>query len=54
MNPRDLAAFSEFFTGLDLVEPGVTIVSDWHSPLPVEQRPSAREIAIYGAVGRKP
>ncbi|MFI1990752.1 SAM-dependent methyltransferase [Actinoplanes sp. NPDC020271] len=29
---RAHARFSEFFTGLDLVEPGVTIVSDWHSP----------------------
>jgi hypothetical protein len=49
---RTHAEVCQFFTGLDLLEPGVVQVHRW--------RPSAgdpgsdRDLAIYGGVGRKP
>jgi hypothetical protein len=48
---RDKSGFSRFFDGLDVVEPGIVAVSDWR-PLAAD-RPTPRDVAIYGAVGRK-
>ena len=42
-----------FFAGLDLVDPGLVLISEWRPPagaLP----PSPREVSSNGAVGRKP
>ena len=41
------------FSGLELVSPGVVLVSEWRSD---EQgpRPTPAEVSIYGGVGRKP
>jgi hypothetical protein len=52
--PRSRAEFSELFTGLELIEPGVTPVSEWRSEGEPGPRPTAAQIAMYGAVGRKP
>ena len=43
--------FGEFFAGLDLVDPGVTVISDWR---PRGPRPDPTDIGCYGAVGRVP
>jgi len=50
---RSAAEFGAFFAGLDLLEPGIVAVSDWHPDRPADQRPTAREVAINGAVGRR-
>jgi S-adenosyl methyltransferase len=53
MQPRDSAAFADIaFAGLDLVPPGVVLVSEWRradrGPLP-----PASEVNCYGGVARK-
>jgi hypothetical protein len=52
--PRDRAEFTGLFAGLELVEPGVTPVSEWRSESEPEPRPNPAHIAMYGAVARKP
>ena len=42
-----------FFDGLDLVDPGVTVVSQWR-PEPDEDLPSPADVSIFGGVARKP
>jgi hypothetical protein len=49
---RDKAAFARFFDGMDLVPPGITLISDWHNEEPSNRRPSAADTSIYGAVAR--
>lgn len=41
------------FTGLDLVPPGVVLVSEWR-PDDDGPRPLAVEVSCHGGVGRKP
>ena len=41
------------FRGLDLVEPGLVVVSEWR-PQGADLRPLAAEVAIVGGVARKP
>jgi hypothetical protein len=41
------------FGGLDLVEPGVELVSEWR-PEGADPRPSAAEVSWFGGVARKP
>ena len=53
-HPRSRAEFAEFFTGLGLIGAGIVPVSEWLPEVPAHQRPSPGQIAIYGAVGRKP
>jgi hypothetical protein len=53
-HPRTRAEFAEFFTGLGLIGPGIVPVSEWLPEVPAHQRPPAEQVAIYGAVGRKP
>lgn len=51
---RNREEFERFFDGLELLEPGITPVSDWRAenePLP---RPSPAETAVYAAVARIP
>ncbi|MEU4419853.1 SAM-dependent methyltransferase [Actinoplanes sp. NPDC024001] len=52
--PRSREEFGEFFAGLEPVGPGIVPVAEWMSPVPAAQRPTPAQIAIYGAVGRKP
>jgi hypothetical protein len=42
-----------FFGGLDLVDPGVVMITDWR-PDDAGPRPLASEVSSNGAVGRKP
>jgi S-adenosyl methyltransferase len=41
------------FSGLELVDPGVVLVSEWR-PDGASLRPAASEVNMYGAVARKP
>ncbi|ARX80882.1 MULTISPECIES: SAM-dependent methyltransferase [Streptomyces] len=50
---RDLPTTTSFFDGLDLVEPGVTQVHKWR-PGSGQRDVRDRDIAMYGAVARKP
>ena len=52
--PRTRAEFTELFDGLELVPPGVTMASEWRAENEPEPRPDPNDVAIYGAVGRKP
>jgi S-adenosyl methyltransferase len=47
LRSRDEVA--RFFDGLDLVDPGVALVSDWHL-----DAPGAAQLPMYAAVGVKP
>ncbi|WP_229075979.1 SAM-dependent methyltransferase [Actinoplanes sp. DH11] len=49
--PRDKDTFGRFFSGLELIDPGIVALSDWRPDN--EERPSAAEVSMYGAVGRK-
>jgi hypothetical protein len=42
-----------FFTGMDLVDPGLVLISEWRPPAG-EPAPSPRAVSSNGAVGRKP
>jgi hypothetical protein len=54
MQKRDSGVFEEIaFSGLDLVPPGVVLVSEWR-PDGSRPRPSPAEVSIYGGVARKP
>lgn len=50
---RTHAEFTGFFAGLDLLDPGVVLVSDWR-PDPGQPRPDPHLVTCYGAVGRTP
>ncbi|MFJ6983591.1 MULTISPECIES: SAM-dependent methyltransferase [unclassified Streptomyces] len=52
---RSRTEFARFFDGLELVEPGVSVVPDWHPELG-EPVPGQEDGVIpgYGAVARKP
>ncbi|MFB8773993.1 SAM-dependent methyltransferase [Streptomyces broussonetiae] len=52
---RSRTEFTHFFDGLELVDPGVVVVPDWHPELG-EPVPGQDDGVIpgYGAVGRKP
>jgi hypothetical protein len=51
---RDCDEFATLaFAGLELVPPGVVLVSDWR-PEAGEPRPRPDEVNCYGGVGRKP
>jgi hypothetical protein len=50
---RDSSRFADLaFGGLELVPPGVTLVSEWR-PDAGGPRPSAAEVSLYGGVARK-
>src|SRR6185312_1708064 len=54
MNARDADDFAALaFSGLELVPPGVVLVSEWR-PDSNAPRPSAAEVSCYGGVARKP
>jgi hypothetical protein len=51
--PRDSGDFARLaFSGLDLVPPGVVLVSEWR-PDDEGPRPAPAEVSCYGAVARK-
>jgi hypothetical protein len=50
---RTAAEFAALaFSGLDLIDPGVVLVSEWRPA--GGPRPSAAEVSWYGGIGRKP
>ncbi|MGW8991361.1 SAM-dependent methyltransferase [Streptomyces zhihengii] len=53
--PRTHAEVARFFDGLEIVEPGVVTLTEWHPELGVNETvaPDA-VISLYGAVARKP
>ena len=51
--PRDHAEFGGLFDGLELIEPGVGLVTRWR-PEPGAAQPEPRLVSMLGAVGRKP
>jgi hypothetical protein len=52
--PRDSDEFARLaFTGLELVPPGVVLVSEWR-PDARGPRPTPAEVSFYGGVARKP
>jgi S-adenosyl methyltransferase len=52
--PRDSDVFAKLaFGGLDLVPPGVVLVSEWR-PETDRPRPAPDEVNCYGGVARKP
>ncbi|MER6408191.1 SAM-dependent methyltransferase [Streptomyces viridosporus] len=53
--PRTRAQIARFFTGLDLVEPGLVQLTDWRPELADgESTDPNAVISLYGAVARKP
>jgi hypothetical protein len=52
--PRSLEEFEQFFTDLELVEPGITLVSDWHPDDESGPRPPDAFAALYAGVARVP
>jgi hypothetical protein len=54
MHVRDSSEFASLaFSGLELVPPGVVLVSEWR-PDTRAPRPTPAEVSIYGGVARKP
>ncbi len=54
MQVRDSDEFARLaFAGLDLVPPGVVLVSEWR-PDGTGPRPAPAEVNCYGGVARKP
>ncbi|WP_305787852.1 SAM-dependent methyltransferase [Symbioplanes lichenis] len=52
--PRTRPEFDEFFTGLDLIDPGVVAVSQWRPDPAATEHATPVEASIFGAVARKP
>ncbi|WP_233625134.1 SAM-dependent methyltransferase [Actinoplanes sp. ATCC 53533] len=52
--PRSREEFERFFTGLELVEPGITLVSDWRPDDESGPRSPDAFAALYSAVARVP
>ena len=54
VRPRTRTEFARFFDGLDLVKPGIRLVSDWRRDLAENGGPKRPPKAhVYGAVARK-
>ncbi|SCL34615.1 S-adenosyl methyltransferase [Micromonospora nigra] len=53
VNLRSLAEFTAYFEGLEVVEPGITSVAEWHADDAPQPRPSVAEVSMYGAVACK-
>ena len=57
MQVRPLAAVEQFFTGLDLLDPGVVSLPRWRpdpSDLGQAAQPTDAAVSVYGGLGRKP
>jgi SAM-dependent methyltransferase len=52
--PRTAAEMAEIFAGLEMLDPGLVAVSDWRAEQEPQPRPYPGEVAVYGAVARKP
>ncbi len=57
MQVRPLAAVERFFTGLDVVDPGVVSLPRWRPDaitIGQPEQPTDAAVSVYGGVGRKP
>ena len=55
IQPRDARDFADLvFAGLELVSPGVVLISEWRPDPDAALRPSAREVGCNGGIARKP
>ncbi|BCY11944.1 SAM-dependent methyltransferase [Actinoplanes sp. L3-i22] len=52
--PRTHPQFEEFFTGLDLITPGISAISEWRPNPDSDEHPTPVEASLFGAVARKP
>ncbi|MEU1283436.1 SAM-dependent methyltransferase [Kitasatospora sp. NPDC005856] len=50
---RSRERVERFFTGLELDDPGVVMVSEWHPDPAGVRAPGEGKVAVYGGVGRK-
>ncbi|GAB3957069.1 SAM-dependent methyltransferase [Streptomyces sparsus] len=51
---RTRAEVEAFFTGLHMIDPGLTLTHRWHNTLPESELPADQDISIYAAVARIP
>ena len=52
---RDHSQFADIaFRGLELVPPGLLVISEWRPESAASPRPQAWEVSVNGAVARKP
>lgn len=51
---RSHAEIERFFTGLEIVDPGVVKVTRWHPELADGERRHNDQVPVYAGVGRKP
>ena len=55
MQVRPKARIEGFFTGLELADPGVTLVNHWRADGPnPDGEPTDAQVSVYGGVARKP
>jgi hypothetical protein len=47
---RSKQEFARFLDGLEVLEPGIASVADWHADGEPQPRPTPAETAVYGAV----
>jgi SAM-dependent methyltransferase len=51
---RSRELFAAFFEGLEVVPPGIEVVSDWRATEPAGARPAHADVSWYGGIGRLP
>ncbi|MEU8262989.1 SAM-dependent methyltransferase [Micromonospora sp. NPDC048999] len=54
LKPRTREEYGRFFDGLQLVPPGIAVVTEWRAEGESGERPAPADAAIFGAVARKP
>ncbi|MDQ1287183.1 MAG: hypothetical protein QG622_748 [Actinomycetota bacterium] len=53
MRARSKDEFTRFFDGLELIEPGVSVISKWRDENEPTPRPDPADVNSYGAIGVK-
>jgi len=54
MYGRSRDEVARFLDGLEIVEPGITVASEWRAEEEPQPRPAPSEVSVYGAVARLP
>lgn len=52
--PRSREEMEKFFTGLELLDPGVVWLPDWHPELAVDEERDGTPVPLYAGVAHKP
>ncbi|GAA2300601.1 SAM-dependent methyltransferase [Streptomyces kunmingensis] len=52
--PRSREEMTKFFAGLELLDPGVVWLPDWHPELAVDEERDGTAVPLYAGVARKP